>query len=328
MRFFISFFISLYFITFSAFAKFPEKDINIYVPFAAGGAADTLVRQIAKKMEENLGQKVNIYANDKNLKPTDVIRNTTSLPTDGYHLIVGNLGTHGSAPALAGMSLRYDPLLDFHAVAMLGETPLYLVTRKNLKAQTFRQLIFLMRGRKKSMTMGYSGKGSTSYLAALYFNSLAKISPTMIPYSGSVPALRDMSQGYLDVMIDQSTSALPFIQAQTVRPLAYADGAGGHSSITRNVDTFSELGLPEFDVIGWNMLFVPRGTPKDIIFTLNQAVLEALRDDYVKVNMAYKNTIIYPEEQNTPALLDIFVKQQVERWRELITIAETAQKGM
>lgn len=328
MRIFLSFLITFYFISLSVFAKFPEKDINIYVPFATGGAADVLVRQIAKKMEENLGQKINIYANNKNLKPTDVIRNTTSLPADGYHLIVGNLGTHGSAPALTGMSLRYDPLTDFHAVAMLGETPLYLVARKGLKVRNFRELILLMRSRKNAMTMGYSGKGSTSYLAALYFHSLAKVKPTMIPYSGSTPALRDMSQGYLDVMIDQSTSALPFIQARTVHAWAYADGIGKRSYITHDVKAFAELGLPEFDVTGWNMLFVPRGTPRDVIYALNKAVVQALKDDYVRVNMRYKNTNIYPEKKNIPVLLDKFVKQQVERWRELIAIAKDAQKEM
>ena len=321
------------FLTTTAFARFPEKDINIYVPFAAGGAAETLVRHVAKKMEDILGQNVNIYANDKNIKPTDAVRNATSLPADGYHLVVGNLGTHGSAHALEGISLRYDPMVDFRAVAMLGQTPLYLVSRYDLKVKNFAELVLLMRSKKQAITMGYSGKGSTAYLAALYFNSLTKVQPTMIPYSGSVPALQDMSKGYLDVMLDQSTSALPFIQARAVRPLAYADGVRDKSQvepnpITPNVRTFTEMGLPEFDIIGWNMLFAPRGTPKDIILTLNDAVRQALKDNYVKVNMLYKNTNIYPDQKNRPALLDLFVKQEVERWRELISIAESAQEGM
>jgi tripartite-type tricarboxylate transporter receptor subunit TctC len=315
---------SLY--THCVYAKYPEKPINIYVPFAAGGASETLMQEIGRRMSVILGQTVNVYANEnKNLTSIQAVRNAVDLPPDGYNLIVGNLGTHGSAPALEGLSIRYDPLEDFMPVGMLGETPMYIAVRKDLPVQSLNELLTYLRAKGNSVTMAYAGKGSTAYLAAIYFNALAKINPTMLPYQGSEAAMKDLSYGYIDIMIDQSTSALPFIQSNLVRSIAYTlrndDTENTNNLKLGYIKSTASLGLPEFDITGWNMLFAPKGTPNDIIDTLNKALRLSLKDKIVIANLSLKDTLIYPDIQNTPAQLYQFIKSEITRWQDIINIS-------
>ena len=307
-------------------AEYPEKPITVYVPFASGGAADVLMRDIADKMKIILGQNIIVSSNeDKAVSASEYVRRSSSLKNDGYSLIVGNLGTHGSAPALEGLALRYDPLTDFKPIGMLGETPMYLIIRKDLPIDTFSELLSYLRERKNTVTMGYAGQGSTSYLAGIFFNSLAKITPTMIPYNGSTPAMKDISYGYVDVMIDQSTSALPLIQANLVRAMVYTRNSDGRSEMTKHVPTSAEVGLPEFNITGWNILFAPRDTPDTIINTLNKALREALKDKVILANMHLKNTLVLADEKNTPENLTAFIGNEINRWKEL-KIPQTSKK--
>ena len=321
--FFIFFIINIFATT--GYAQYPEKPINIYVPFAAGGAADNLMREVAGRMSIILKQKINIYANNTKLSPVAAVRNSVALPADGYNFIVGNLGTHGSAPALDKMNLRYNPEIDFEPVGMLGETPLYLVIRQDLPVDNFQDLVSYLRKYKTGVTMASAGNGSTAYLAGLYFNSILKITPTIIPYTGSDPALKDISYGYVDMMIDQSTSALPFIQSKLVKGIAYTSRIGRSKNdiaLQYRLPSFSQVGLPEFNITGWNILFAPRGTNRQQIAVINKALRQALTDKIIQGNLRLKDTIIYPDSENSPEALKQFIHQEISRWAEIINIAK------
>jgi len=250
-----------------------------------------------------------------------------NLPNDGYNFVVGNLGTHGSAPALEGLDIRYDPIIDFKPVAMLGQTPLYITIRKDLPVRDFRELLLYMRAKKHTVTMAYSGKASTSYLASIYFNSIAKTTPTMIPYTGSEPAMRDLAYGYIDIVIDQSAGALSYIQSNLVKAVAYTvgndlDSASYKQLQLEQIPNTDAVGFAEFNITGWNLLFAPRGTPDKYIARINEVLLASINDPIIRANLQLKDIIIYPQKMNNPAILEQFVHNEIERWKEIISISE------
>lgn len=308
-----------------AHAEYPERPINIYLPFASGGTTTRIMQEISGKMSLLLRQRVNVIPNDKKRTPTQAMREFVNLPNDGYNFIVGNLGTHGSAPALEGLDLRYDPVIDFSPVAMLGQTPLYISVRKDLPVRDFRELLIYMRAKQKSVTMAYSGTTSTSYLASIYFNSIVKTNPTMVPYSGSEPAMRDLAYGYIDIVIDQSAGALSYIQSGLVKAIAYTigddiDKASYKQLNLDKIPSTATVGFGEFNVTGWNILFAPRGTPARYIDQINKVLIASLNDPIIRANLQLKDIIIYPVELNSPALLDDFIHDEIERWKEIISI--------
>ncbi|MEM6603681.1 MAG: tripartite tricarboxylate transporter substrate-binding protein [Pseudomonadota bacterium] len=330
----VSFIIFFFIVTIThlwAAENYPNKPINVYVPFAAGGASDALLRQVSPYMEKELGQKFRIFTNQNKMKPVEAVRRSSMLKNDGYHLVMGNLGTHGAAPILTGMQLRYDPQEDFVPVGMLGQTPMYVIVRKDLcliyeknkckrLVSTLEDLDRYIAKHGKTVTMGYAGSGSISHMAAVRFTQLAKEFPTMIPYSGSTPALIDMSEGFLDVMVDQSTSALPYIKGGTVRPLAYTGRGDKKMSVTPYVPMCQEIqGWSDFNITGWNMLFAPQNTPLPIVEKLNLALRNALKDPVVRGSLALKNTIIYDDARNRPAFLKDFMRQEIEYWQDILS---------
>jgi tripartite-type tricarboxylate transporter receptor subunit TctC len=302
-----------------------SKPITIYVPFAQGGASEQLATIIAKRIQIDTNQSVIVKVNDdSSITPIEFINQVKSKPNDGYHLIVGNLGTHASSVAVNKKTLLYNPLTDFEPIAMLGKTPMYLVVRPNFPANNFQEFInYLQHNSKKKITIGHAGEGSTSYFAGIYFAAILKLDLEFIPYSSSDPALKDLSEGYIDMMIDQTTSSLSYIQSDLVKSLLITSEKP--SILTPNTPCAQEVGLHEFNIHGWNMIFMPKGVRKKMQITRNHSIVNALNNKFVQAEMKLLNTLILKPEENTPNHLRDFLQKEINYWEEINTIINLHQ---
>ena len=300
-------------------ADFPVNPITVYVPFSAGGTADQLTRLIAKQITQDTNIPVEVKNNDTQMSATDYVNQMKSMPNDGYHLIIGNLGTHTSGTVINQDKILYDPIDDFEPVALLGKTPMYMVLRPDFPANNYKEFTqYYRKNPDKKLTFAHSGYGSTSYLAGIYLASILKLDLEFVPYGGSDPALRDIASGYVDMMIDQTTSALPYIKGGLVKGLFVT--SENPSVLTTDIPTSKQVGLTEFDINGWNMVFAPKGTPKSVINILNNIFVRALDNKFVAAELKLSNTVIINEEKNKNTVLSEFLKYELNYWKEISTI--------
>ena len=320
----------LFFKTKPVHAEFPnDKPINIYVPFGRGGPTDTVVRIVTKKAEEALGQKINVIPAKPGETPQGVVLKVAALKPDGYNLTVGNLGTHGAGPALEGASLRYDPVENFTPVAMIGVAPMIIAVRKDFPGDNFSETIREIRENPGSFAVGHGGRNSTSFLAALYFTSLLKLKMNFIGYAGSAPALQDLAYGYIDMMIDQSVSAASFVNGNLARALAVTSNPDkSNESVLSRTPAMREIGLPEYNITGWNMLFAPKGVDDKVLTKLNAAFRSALKNKIIRAQALDTHIYHIKEKDNFPEQLRNFVKMETIRWKKIVNLSTLSNSSV
>ena len=265
---------------FAAMAQaYPSKPITVVVPFAAGGPTDALARILCQRMGEALGQQM-IVENVGGAGGTIGVAKVARGAPDGYTLSFTHMGTLAVNIALY-KSLPYDSQKDFEPVGLGGTNPMVLVTKKDLPAKTFPEFQAYVKANEKKVQYGMAGIGAASHLGGLMLNSMMKVDVLEIPYKGTGPALNDLVSGQFDYMVDQAVNVLPQIKSGNIKAL-------GVSTTKRlpqlpDVPTIDEAGLKGYEVTIWNGFFAPKGTPKDVVAKLNQALVAALSDAKVKV---------------------------------------------
>jgi tripartite-type tricarboxylate transporter receptor subunit TctC len=205
-------------------ATFPSRPITLIVPFSAGGPNDVMSRIVSEHMSRKLGQPIiveNVGGAGGTIGSTRVAKSTP----DGYTLVSGHVGTHAAAPALYP-NLRYDPLTDFVPIGQVAETPILVVTRRDLAADSMASFIAIAKQPGPGLTLGHAGVGSIGHISCLLFTSLAGFKPVEVPYRGSALAMTDLIAGF--AIFDR-------FSARTRPAIAgYADGRGsGDSAIYR-----------------------------------------------------------------------------------------------
>jgi tripartite-type tricarboxylate transporter receptor subunit TctC len=223
---------------------------------------------------------------------------------------MGHMGTHGAAPGMIA-DLGYDPNTDFAPVGMVAGTPVVLVARKGL-ARDFPDLIALLRKEGANATMAHAGRGSISHAATLLFCSVLDVSPRLVAFSGTGPALIELVAGRIDAMIDQIVNVMAPIELKQVD--GYAIAADGRSDSLPRIPTAEEAGL-DLGINAWNALFAAARTPPDQIQALNLALNRALDDDRTKARMLDLGAELPKLAQRTPDALGALVNAEVKRWR-------------
>jgi tripartite-type tricarboxylate transporter receptor subunit TctC len=228
---------------------------------------------------------------------------------------MGNLGTQAASVGLYP-NLPYDPRTDFAPILNTGGTPLIVAAKKDLPVKDFREFVAYLKNNDSKMNYGTAGVGATSHLACLYLDSLLGVKPQHIPFRGSGPALNALLGGQVDYVCDQTVGLVPSIQAKQVNGLVVA--VRDRLVQIPDVGTSVEQGLPDFQVVGWNALFAPKGTPKDIVDKLNAVARAALKDPLVGKRLVELAVEISPESDQTPEALGAFVRSEVDRWAPVI----------
>jgi tripartite-type tricarboxylate transporter receptor subunit TctC len=296
--------------------SFPARPLTMIVPLAAGGPTDTLARIVAEGMARSLGQPV-IVENVTGAAGTIGVGRAVHAAADGYTISIGNWFTHVLNGAT--YSLSYDLLTDFAPVALLADNPLLIVGRKGLPAKDLKQLIAWLKQNPDSATEGTSGVGSASHVGGLLFQKLSGTQFRFVPYRGAAPAMQDLVAGRIDLMFDQVSSSLPYVRGEQIA--AYAVTAKNRSPIAPEILTVDEAGLPDFHLSIWHALWVPKGTPSDVVVRLNAAAVEALANPTVRERLAALGHGIRPLDQQTPVALAAFQRAEIEKWWPVVKAA-------
>ena len=294
--------------------NYPARPITVIVPFAAGGPTDVIARIVSEHMGKVLGQQL-IVENVAGAGGTTGITKGFQATPDGYTIMMGHMGTHGAAPALYA-NLKYKPASDFEPIGMAAGTPILVVARKDFPAKDLKEFVAHIKANGDKMNEGQAGVGSVSFTTCVMFNVLAGAKPTRVPYTGAGPFINDMLAGKIDYACDQIVSVASQIQGGAIK--AYAIATDKRSPALPNVPTSAEAGLPEFKVSAWNALFAPKGTPKDVVAKLNDALNKALSDAATRKRLEDLGGIIPEGNDRSSAWLGQFVASEVKRWGDVI----------
>ncbi|WP_375459181.1 tripartite tricarboxylate transporter substrate-binding protein [uncultured Enterovirga sp.] len=298
---------------------FPTRPITMIVVFAPGGPTDVMARIAADHMGRTLGQRVVIENVAGAGGTTGGARGARAEP-DGYTLTVGSLGSHGAAAALY-KTIAYDAR-ELEPVGLIAGTPGYVAVRKDFPAKSLAEFIAYAKANPGKVTSGHAGIGSTPHLACLYFTHLTGLNLVSTPYRGSGPAMNDLVAGQIDQVCDLAPTVVPQIQAGTIRGLVIAQPE--RASVTPDVATAAESGLPDYVFTGWNAIFAPKGTPKPVIDKLSGALKAALADETVRKRISDLGSIPPGPAEQSPDALRKLVASDVEKWGQVVREAGIA----
>ena len=296
----------------AAHAAYPEKPVVLVVPFAAGGPSDKIARDVAEALRKPLGQTVvveNVGGAGGTLGTARMLR----APADGYTLLVHHIGL-ATAPALY-KRLGYKTE-DLEFLGLINEAPSVLIGKQGLPAASFADLRKYIAANPGKINLANAGVGSASHLCSLLLQNALKSDMTFVPYKGTGPAMNDLLGGTVDLMCEQATNATPQIEAGKVK--AYGITSPQRSKVLLQVATLTENGLPGFDFSVWHGLYAPRGTPPDVVQTINAALRAALKDpDLIKRQEALGITVV-TDGRLAPAEHKKFFDGEVNRWSKTI----------
>ncbi len=300
----------------AAAQNFPTKPVTIVVPFAAGGPADAMARVIGDRMRVSLGQQVIIEDVAGAGGSVGVGRVVRAAP-DGYTISIGHWSTHVVNGAI--YDLPYDLLKDLEPVALLPSNPQWIITNKNVPATNLKELVAWLKLNADKASAGTAGPGSASHVAGVYFQNITGTHFPFVPYRGTGPALNDLIGGQISLIVDQTSNSMAQVKAGSVK--AFAVTAKERLPSAPDIPTVDEAGVPGLYISVWYGLWVPKGTPHDIIAKLNAAAVDAMADPNVRARMASFGLDIPPREQQTPEALGALQKAEIEKWWPIIKAA-------
>ena len=298
----------------AAAQTYPSRPITMIVPFPAGGPTDTIGRIVAEGMRASLGQTI-VIDNIGGAAGSIAVGRAARAAPDGYTLSLGTGTTHVVNGAV--YTLPYDVVKDFEPVSMLATQPLLIIAKKAMPANDLKELIAWLKANPDKASQGTAGAGSTSHVAGIFFQKETGTRYQFVPYRNT--GMQDLMAGLIDLMIDPAANSVPQVRAGTVK--GYAVTAKTRLASAPDLPTVAEAGLPGLIVTSWHAIWVPKGTPKDIIAKLNAAVVAALADPSVQRRLADLGNETAPRELQTPEALGAYHKAEIEKWWPIIRAA-------
>lgn len=300
-----------------AFAQgYPSRPIKMIAPLGVGGSTDVIGRIMAQGMSAVLGQSI-IVENITGAGGTIGEGRVAHSEPDGYTIGIGQWGTNVATGAI--YALQYDLLNDFEPIGLIADQPFFIVARKSMPANNLKEFIIWLRANENTATEGHSGVGSPSHVAGVLFQKEIGASLTMVPYRGAGEATQAILGEQIDMLLATPAVSVEQMRAGTLK--AYAVTASSRILSAPDVPTTDEAGLPGFYFSFWHALWAPKGTPKEIIAKLNNALVKALEDPVTRKKLTDLAQDIYPREQQTPEALYKFQKAEIAKWWPIIKAA-------
>jgi tripartite-type tricarboxylate transporter receptor subunit TctC len=296
-------------------ADYPSRPIHLIVPYAAGGAADSIARILARRIGKAIGQTIVVEnrGGGGSIVGTEFVNKSEP---DGYTLLLGQSGPISINPAVY-KSLPYDPLKDFAPISLTTTYPYVMVVNPALGVKPLQEFVTLARSKPGALNYGTTGVGAANHLVTELFDSKAGIRMTHIPYRGTALAVSDLLAGQVQVVFADPISALQHVNSGAL--IALAVTSKDRSPVAPAVPTMSESGYPGFDAVGWHGILAPARTPRAIVARLNAEIREALKDPETRALLESQAMQIVG---SSPEAFADFIRQDIAIWKEVADQAE------
>ena len=295
---------------------YPSRPITMIVPYPPGGPTDTLGRIFAEHMRTSLGQTV-IVENVGGAGGTIGVARVARGTPDGYTINFGNVASHVFSSIV--YKLPFDVLKDLQPVAMLTISPLWIIARNGLPAKDVKELVGWLKANPDKATWGIVGPGSPAHLCGVYFQNHTGTRFQFVPYRGAGPVIQDLVAGQIDLSCIEASASRPSVESGKIK--AYALLAKNRWAASPTTPTMDEAGIPGLYLPFWHGMWVPAGTPADVIAKLNGAVVEALADPALRSRLTKLGVELVPREQQTPEGLRAHHQAEIDKWRPVIEAA-------
>jgi tripartite-type tricarboxylate transporter receptor subunit TctC len=290
---------------------YPTKPIHFVVPYPAGGPVDAVARLLGQRVSERVKQPI-VIENKPGAGGNIGADFVAKAPADGYTILMGAVATHAINPTLYA-SIPYDAVKDFRPVTQLASTPNVLVVNPGLPVHDLREFIAYAKANPGRLNFGSGSTGSAGHLAGELFKSMAGVDMTHVPYKGAAPAMNDLIGGQIQLMFDNLASSLTQVKAGKIRALAVTTAR--RTPLAPDLPTIAESGLPGFDINTWFGLFVPAGTPLEVVDVLHDEFNRALADPDIRDKMI---SIGAEPVGSTPAQFAVYIRSESEKYARII----------
>ena len=297
---------------------YPNRAITLVVPFAAGGPTDVVARTLGATMSKTLGQSV-VIENKLGAGGTIAANSVAKANPDGYTIFIHHNGM-ATATALY-RKLPYNPLTDFEYIGQVADVPMTMLGRKDLPPDNLRDFMAYVRANKEKINLANAGLGAVSHLCGMLLQQALGVELTTVPFQGTGPAMTALLGGQVDVLCDQTTQTIPHIKAQKVK--FYGVTTKARIAALPEAPTLDEQGLKDFEVVVWHGIYAPKGTPREALDRVGQALRAALKDPSVAAKFADLGAQIVPEAKQTPEGLRTWLAAEIDKWGPVIRKAGT-----
>jgi tripartite-type tricarboxylate transporter receptor subunit TctC len=264
-------------------------------------------------MSRTLGQTV-VIENKLGAGGTIAANYVAKATPDGYTVFIH----HNGMATATGLyrKLPYNPLTDFDYVGQVADVPMTLLARRDFPANNLREFTAYVRANKEKINLANAGLGAVSHLCGMLVQQAIGVELTTVPFQGTAPAMTALLGGQVDVLCDQTTQTIPQIKADKVK--FYGVTTKQRIQALPDAPTLDEQGWRDFEVVVWHGIYVPKGTPREAIDKLNEALRAALKDPNVAARFAELGAQIVPESKQTPAGLRDWLKSEIDKWQPVI----------
>jgi tripartite-type tricarboxylate transporter receptor subunit TctC len=289
----------------------PAKQLRFISPFAPGGGADITSRVIAQKLSEALAQQV-LVDNRGGAGGMIGVDLGAKAPPDGYTLVLGTIGPIAINPSLYA-KMPYDPVKDLVPVTLAADALNVLVLHPALPVKNVKELVALGRARPNQLNYGSSGPGATDHLAGELFDMLTGTKMVHVPYKGGAPAIIDLVAGNVQIIFSTVSTAIGQIKSGRIRALAMTGTK--RFVLMPELPTIAEAGVPGFAVNNWYGVFVPAGTPKEIVARLNTEIVKILQTPDAKQRLLESGIDATPSTQEQFAA---YIQAETKKWAKVV----------
>lgn len=303
--------------------QYPSRNIVMIVPFPAGGPSDTVARIAADGMTRHLGHNV-VIENVGGAGGTIGATRAAEAAPDGYTIFAASMGTVIAAPSFYP-NLKYDSTRDFEPIGMSANAPAAIALKNDLPANNVKEFVEYVRKNGTNVKQAHGGVGGTSHMACLLFNKIFDLKPTLVAYRGTGPAVNDLVGGHIDYLCEQAVSMVPSIQGGKIKGIVIS--ADERLAALPNVPGAKEAGAPDYQLNVWSVVYAPRGTSKEIIAKLADALDKTLDEPGTAEKLANLGGTVPPKSERGPEFLRKTVASDIPRWAPILKEAAESTKA-